>query len=178
MASRTALAALRDTVQTFEPDCVVAACEGQTWLEPAAASFAPGARQLCLGGGVTDPLVRAALDREVPVDWSTIYPERVAVAPESTEWDKNVRLASALLGQEAPRWWPVARVPEPARGSGGTDHRRIEPDRGGVRGLRRGGQCQRADQELAGGPLRGNAGLAGARAGNSRAADRTFVGTG
>ena len=109
------LAALRDTVQAFAPDCVVAACATQTWLESAVAAFLPGTRQISLGPGLTDPLTRAALEAVLPVDWSAIYPEKVPVAAALSEWEKNLCLASAVLGHEAPRWWPVAHVPQPAR---------------------------------------------------------------
>ena len=114
-ANPAALDALRDTVRAFAPDCVVAACTEQTWLEAAVGAFLPGVRQVSLGPGLTDPLSRAALENVLPVNWATIYPERLAVETEGNEWDKNLRLAGALLGEEAPRWWPLARVPENAR---------------------------------------------------------------
>ncbi len=109
-----ALDALRATVRAFAPDCVVAACSEQTWLESAVAAFLPGVRQVSLGPGLTDPLIRAALDAVLPVDWAAIYPEKIRVEPEEPEWEKNLRLAGALLGREAPRWWPTATVPADA----------------------------------------------------------------
>ena len=109
-----ALAALRDTVRAFAPDCVVAACATQTWLEAAVATFLPGTRQVSLGPGLTDPLARAALEEVLPVDWPAIYPEKVPVEEALSEWEKNLRLAGAVLGHAAPRWWPVAHVPRPA----------------------------------------------------------------
>ncbi len=110
-----ALAALRDTVTAFAPDCVVAACVAQTWLEAAVAAFLPGARQVSLGAGMTDPMTRAALGAVLPVDWAAIYREKIPVEPELTEWEQNLHLAGALLDREAPRWWPVAQVPAAAR---------------------------------------------------------------
>ena len=110
-----ALDALRDTVREFAPDCVVAACNEQTWLESAVAAFLPNTRQLSLGPGLTDPIARAALATVLPVDWQAIYPEKILVDPGMPEWQKNLRLADALLGYQAPRWWPVARVPEATR---------------------------------------------------------------
>ena len=109
-----ALAALRDTVRAFAPDCVVAACATQTWLESAVATFLPGTRQVSLGQGLTDPLSRAALEAVLPVDWAAIYPEKVPVEEALSEWEKNLCLAGAVLGHAAPRWWPMARVPQPA----------------------------------------------------------------
>ena len=109
-----ALAALRDTVSAFAPDCLVAACAAQTWLEAAVATFLPGTRQISLGTGLTDPLERSALEEVLPLNWSDIYSEKVAVERDLSEWEKNLRLASAMLGHTAPRWWPLARVPEPA----------------------------------------------------------------
>ena len=99
----------------FAPDCVVAACSTQTWLESAVAAFLPGARQISLGAGLTDPLVRAALNAVVPIDWATIYPQRIPLEPDLSEWEQNLHLAGALLGKEAPRWWPVTQVPPAAR---------------------------------------------------------------
>ena len=97
-----ALDALRDTVRAFAPDCVVAACAEQTWLEAAVAAFLPDARQISLGPGLTDPVIRAALGAALPVDWAAIYPQRVPLGPDSSEWERNLHLASALLGREAP----------------------------------------------------------------------------
>lgn len=112
-----ARADLREVVQAFAPDCIVAACAVQTWLESAVAAFLPGTRQVSLGPGLTDPILRAALDAVMPVDWSAIYPEKISVETESVEWEKNLRLVSALTGRKTPRWWPVAQVPEAAKGS-------------------------------------------------------------
>ena len=114
-ANPGALAALGDAVRAFQPDCLVAACASQTWLESAVAAFLPGTRQISLGQGLTDPLVRAALAEVMPVDWSAIYPEKVTIERDLSEWEKNLCLASAVLGHAAPRWWPTARVSEPAR---------------------------------------------------------------
>ncbi|MBE7212880.1 MAG: polysaccharide pyruvyl transferase family protein, partial [Gluconacetobacter diazotrophicus] len=110
-----ALEALRDAVRAFAPDCVVAACPEQTWLESAVAAFLPAARQVCLGPGLTDPVLRAALDGVLPVDWGAIYPHRIPVGPDDHQWEQNLSLAGALLGREAPRWWPVVQVPVSAR---------------------------------------------------------------
>lgn len=113
-ARPAALEDLRATVQAFAPDCVVAACANQTWLEAAVAAFSPGARQVSLGDGLTDPLLRGALDAVLPVPWSQIYPEKIPLLPARSDWEQNLRLASALLGHEAPRWPPAARVPAAA----------------------------------------------------------------
>lgn len=110
-----ALTALRDTVGAFAPDCVVAACIAQTWLEAAVAAFAPDARQISLGQGLTDPMTRAALGAVLPVNWAEVYRQKIAVEPGLSDWEQNLHLASALLGREAPRWWPVAAVPPPAK---------------------------------------------------------------
>ncbi len=108
---RPALDALTDAVRSFAPDCVVAACVTQTWLEPAVAAFLPGTRQVRLGPGLTDPLTRATLGAVLPVDWAALYPEAVPVEPEAREWENNLRLVHALTGEEAPPQEPVARVP-------------------------------------------------------------------
>jgi ADP-heptose:LPS heptosyltransferase len=110
-----ALDALRETVCAFAPDCLVAACSEQTWLEAAVATFLPDARQVSAGPGLTDPHARAALDEVLPVDWTAIYPEKIPVEPEWSEWEKNLMLAGALLGHPAPRWWPTATAPDAAR---------------------------------------------------------------
>jgi ADP-heptose:LPS heptosyltransferase len=109
--NRAALDALRETVRAFDPDCLVAACAEQTWLEPAVAAFLPEARQVSLGSGLNDPLARAALDAEVTLDWNAIYPEKIPVLAEQTEWERNLALAGTLLGREVPRWWPALEVP-------------------------------------------------------------------
>ncbi len=110
-----ALDALRDTVSAFAPDCMVAACAEQTWLESAVAALLPDARQVSLGPGVTDPLIRSALGAVLPVNWDALYPQKVPIVAETRQWEQNLRLADALLGREAPRWWPVVQVPASAR---------------------------------------------------------------
>ena len=110
-----ALDALRDTVRAFAPDCVVAACSEQTWLESAVAAFLPDARQISFGPGLTDPVSRAALNAAMPVDWTAIYPQEIPVEPGTSQWEQSLSLAGALLGHEAPRWWPVVQVPATAR---------------------------------------------------------------
>ena len=94
-----ALDALRDTVQAFDPDCVVAACTEQGWLETMVAGFLPAARRITV----------ALANR------SALYPETITVDPETPEWEKNLRIASVLLGEQAPPWWPLAHSPEEAR---------------------------------------------------------------
>ncbi len=110
-----ALDGLRRTVCEFAPDWVVAACAEQTWLESAVAAFLPAAHQVSLGLGLTDPVGRAALGAVLPVDWAAIYPRKIPAQPGLGEWEQNLGLASALIGREAPRWWPVVQVPATAR---------------------------------------------------------------
>ena len=113
--SRAALDDLREVVRTFAPDCLVAACTTQTWLESAVAAFLPGTRQVSLGQGLVDPVLRAALDEVLPLEWAAIYPEKIPVDSELAEWERNLLLAGALLGDDVPRWQPAAHVPEEAQ---------------------------------------------------------------
>ncbi len=94
-----AVEALGESVRSFAPDCVVAACFERTWLEAAVGYFAPEARQIMLGDRGFDPFVRSVLASLFPIEWDTLYPERISVAESSYEWEKNLRLVDALKSQ-------------------------------------------------------------------------------
>lgn len=113
--NRAALEDLRSTVLDFRPDWLVAACLERTWLDAAVASFLPAARQFSMGEADLPAVAHASLEAEFGVDWSAVHWEKIPVDAAPLEWEKNLLLAGALLGREAPRWWPVVRAQEPDR---------------------------------------------------------------
>ena len=114
-ADPRALKTLQDAIESLAPDCVVSACYDKTWLEAAAAAFAPRARQISLGPYALDPVSRIIVQRTLPVRWSKIYPEIVPVERDSTDWEKNLQLARHLTGRDVPRRLPALAVPGPAQ---------------------------------------------------------------
>lgn len=108
--NRAALEDLHGAVLDFNPDWLVAACLERTWLDAAVASFLPGARQFSMGDGDLPAVAHAALEAESGIDWAAVHWEKIPVENAQLEWEKNLLLAGALLGREAPRWWPVVRV--------------------------------------------------------------------
>ncbi|CAN5600934.1 hypothetical protein BH20VER1_BH20VER1_18770 [soil metagenome] len=106
---------LVEQVREFDPDCIVAACFEQTWVEPAIAARFPGTRQIRLGDCGFDVVIRASVDAETATDWNALYREKVEVETDLLEWEKNLRLAQALLGGALERRLPQLEVPELAR---------------------------------------------------------------
>lgn len=113
-ADLESLGVLRRQIEEFAPDCVVAACFDKTWLEAAIAAFTPSARQVSLGAYQLDAISRILLSRAIPVSGAEIYRESVPVELDSSEWDKNLRLARHLTGREVGRLRPQLTVPEAA----------------------------------------------------------------
>jgi ADP-heptose:LPS heptosyltransferase len=108
------LSRLRTEVRAFDPDCVVAACYNKTWLEAVVASWAPDARRISLGPATVDPLASILIARETGQETAAWFPEIVDVDADSHERDKNLRLASHLLGEPAPPLRPALQIPQAA----------------------------------------------------------------
>lgn len=105
--------ALRQSVNHFAPDCVVAACADKTWIEAAVAHYAPGARRVSLGPYRLDPITEIVVRERAGIEGPTAFTEFVELDAAETEWERNLRLAEHLLGKKVPRQAPLAQVPEP-----------------------------------------------------------------
>ncbi len=110
-----ALEVLGRQVADFAPDCVVACCYDKTWLEAAVATFAPAARQICLGSYDLDLISKIILQKTLSIQWPKIYGEMVAVERDCMDWEKNLQLAGYLLGEEVPRRGPIMTISEATR---------------------------------------------------------------
>lgn len=98
METHQALAELREQVIDFEPDCLVAACYSKTWLEAVVASWLPAARKISLGPYALDLVSTCVLEESCPEAKPALYTEWVDVPEDLADWQKNVRLAQALIG--------------------------------------------------------------------------------
>lgn len=107
-------ARIRDRVTALAPDLVVAATARRNWLELALAAAAPAsARRVALGADTVDEHFGTQLRVHLGLDpTATAFAETVAVPAAEPDWQRNLRLAAALLGRSvapaAPRLAPPA----------------------------------------------------------------------
>ena len=100
-ADDTELARLRQLVESLHPDLVAAATSRRNWLEVALAAMAPAARHVALGADANDEFFSTQLRVQLRLDATQVFPEQVAVPNDEPDAQRNLRLASALLGQPA-----------------------------------------------------------------------------
>jgi len=105
----TELSRLRALVDTLRPDLVVAATSRRNWLEVALAAHVPSARRVALGTATDDEHFSTQLKISLGLDATTVFPEQVAVAAAEPDAQRNLRLASALVGR------PIATTPAQLR---------------------------------------------------------------
>jgi len=104
------LAELRQVVETFGPDVVVACTSRRNWLDTAIASMAPQARRIAFEEGGEDAYFGPRLRSLYPETPDSAFDE-VAAAAEGEEqaWRRNGGLVRQVLGRvvelERPRLW-------------------------------------------------------------------------
>ena len=95
------LTRLRRLVESLHPDLVAAATSRRNWLEVALAAVAPAARHVALGADANDEFFSTQLRVQLQLDATQVFPEQVAVPTDEPDAQRNLRLASALLGRPA-----------------------------------------------------------------------------
>ncbi len=95
------LTRLRHLVASLRPDLVAAATSRRNWLEVALADVVPTARRVALGSDANDEFFSTQLRVHLRLDATQVFPEQVAIPPDEPDAQRNLRLASALLGQPA-----------------------------------------------------------------------------
>ncbi len=93
------LARLRDAVTALQPDVVAAATSRRNWLEIALAAAAPSARRVALGAVAADEFFETQLRVHLGLDSAAAFSETITVPADEPDWQRNGRLASALLGR-------------------------------------------------------------------------------
>jgi ADP-heptose:LPS heptosyltransferase/GT2 family glycosyltransferase len=112
--ARDELARLRETVSALAPGVVAAATSRRNWLEAALAAAAPAtSRRIALGSAESDPFFATQLQLHHGLDPSAVFNEIVDTTGDAQEWERNFRLADALLGRPVPRTRPALH-PDPA----------------------------------------------------------------
>lgn len=112
-AAREALKNLLAELEANPPDLIVAATLSRTWLEVAIAARFPQARRVALGHGAVDPLFAMALELELGVKSSGVFPEVVEADLAALDWENNHRIADHLLGKKGERLVPALSLPAP-----------------------------------------------------------------
>ena len=112
-AARETLKNLLAELEANPPDLIVAATLSRTWLEVAIAARFPLARRVALGHGAVDPLFAMALELELGVKSSGVFPEVVETDLAALDWENNHRIADHLLGQKGERTAPALALPAP-----------------------------------------------------------------
>jgi ADP-heptose:LPS heptosyltransferase/GT2 family glycosyltransferase len=114
------LARLRDTVSAMQPEIVAAATSRRNWLEIVLAASAPNARRVALGASSSDDFFDTQLRVELGVDSASAFTETLPVDATEPDWQRNFRLADALLGRAVERTPPALNVPDSARAAAST----------------------------------------------------------
>ena len=108
------LARLRETITALQPEVVAAATSRRNWLEIALAAAAPAARRLALGAAAQDEFFDTQLRVQLGLDSATAFSETVATPADEPDWQRNFRLADALLGRAVARTAPALAAPAAA----------------------------------------------------------------
>ncbi|MCX6943026.1 MAG: hypothetical protein NTX09_20245 [Verrucomicrobia bacterium] len=111
------LTRLRRLVESLHPDLVAAATSRRNWLEVALAAVAPAARHVALGADANDEFFSTQLRVQLQLDATQVFPEQVAVPTDEPDAQRNLRLASALLGRPAIPVPATLTLPSAARAS-------------------------------------------------------------
>ncbi len=106
------LTRLREVVTALQPSIVAAVTSRRNWLEIALASAVPTARRLALGAAAHDEFFDTQLRVQLGLDSAHAFPETVDTPATEPDWQRNFRLADALLGRAVARVAP--ELPAPA----------------------------------------------------------------
>lgn len=110
-ADSAELTRLRDLVTTLQPEIVAALTSRRNWLEITLAAAAPTARRLALGAGATDEFFDTQLRVQLGLDSAQAFPETLPTPDGEPDWQRNFRLADALLGGAVERTPPTLTAP-------------------------------------------------------------------
>lgn len=92
------LTRLREIVAGLKVDVVAAATGRRNWLEAALAAATPAtARRIALGAEAHDEHFSTQLQVALGVDATKVFSESIAVPADEADWQRNLRLAAALL---------------------------------------------------------------------------------
>ncbi len=106
------LTRLRETVTALAPDVLAAATSRRNWLEIALAAAAPAARRLALGDAPHDEFFDTQLRVQLGLDSAAAFSETLPTPAGEPDWQRNFRLADALLGHAVPRTPPRFAAPD------------------------------------------------------------------
>jgi len=109
------LTRLSNAVAALAPDLVAAATSRRNWLDAALAATARGARRVALGGGASDEIFSTQLRVSLGVDAATVFDEKISAPADEPDWQRNLRLAEALVGRTLARAQPTITPNHAAR---------------------------------------------------------------
>jgi ADP-heptose:LPS heptosyltransferase/GT2 family glycosyltransferase len=104
------LARVRDAVAALQPEVIVAATSRRNWLEIAISASVPSARRVALGADAADEFFNTQLRVQLGLDSAHAFSETVATPADEADWQRNFRLADALLGRAVARTRPTLSV--------------------------------------------------------------------
>ena len=114
------LTRMRDAVAALKPELVAAASSRRHWLDVALAAAAPAARKLSLGAATDDTFFAAKLKIHLGLTAAEIFRETISLPADEPDWQRNFRLADALLGRSIARTPPALTVDNAARNAATT----------------------------------------------------------
>ncbi|HVX63711.1 MAG TPA: glycosyltransferase family 9 protein, partial [Pirellulales bacterium] len=96
-------ARLRKVLSEIQPETVVAATSRRTWVEIGLAATSGATQRMALGSDAHDEFFATQLRLMLAVDASAAFNEHLPIEPTEPDWQRNWRLADALLGAARPR---------------------------------------------------------------------------
>jgi ADP-heptose:LPS heptosyltransferase/GT2 family glycosyltransferase len=103
---------LQKLVTDLAPTIVVGASSRRNWLETALAKAAPTAsRRVALGAAAEDPYFGAQTRSLAGIDAELVFTEHVPTPEAEPDWQRNCRLAEALVGRTLPHQPPRVTAP-------------------------------------------------------------------
>lgn len=114
-ANPAELTRLRDAIAALQPDVIAAASSRRHWLDVALAAAAPAARRISLGTATDDTFFAAQLHIHLALRAAKVFRETIALPPDEPDWQRNFRLADALLGRTVARTAPSLTPDDPTR---------------------------------------------------------------
>src|ERR1035437_8982323 len=105
-ANPAELTRLRDAIAALQPDVSAAASSRRHWLDVALAAAAPAARRISLGAANDDTFFAAQLHIHLGLRAAEVFRESIVLPPDEPDWQRNFRLADALLGRTVARTAP------------------------------------------------------------------------
>ncbi len=106
-ANNAELTRVRQEIAALQPEVIAAASSRRHWLDVALAAAAPAARCISLGPANDDTFFAAQLHIHFGLRAADVFRETIALRTDEPDWQRNLRLADAMIGTAVARTPPT-----------------------------------------------------------------------